>query len=50
MAVETDFAAKTATVTMKEGKTLTPEAVAKAFEGSRYALDGKIEPLAGANP
>lgn len=44
-AVETDFDAKTATVTMKAGRTLTPDAVTKAFDGSRYALDGSIERL-----
>ena len=44
-AVETNFEAKTATVIMKADRALTPEAVTKAFEGSRYALDGEIERL-----
>lgn len=44
-AVEADFDRKTATVAMKPGATLTPEQVAKAFAGSKYALDGAIEPL-----
>lgn len=49
-AVETNFDAKTATVVMKAGRALTPEAVTKAFEGSRYALDGEIERLDGSKP
>jgi copper chaperone CopZ len=44
-AVEADFDRKAATVTMKPGATLTPAQVAKAFEGSKYALVGAIEPV-----
>jgi hypothetical protein len=35
--VKVDFAAKTATITMKEG-TLTQDAVASAFKGGRYSV------------
>lgn len=36
--VEVDFDAKTATVTMEAGKSLSREACDKAFEGSRYKV------------
>ena len=36
--VDVDFKAKTATVTMKAGKSLTKDAVEKAFKGSAYGV------------
>ncbi len=33
-----DFEAKTATVTMKAGQTLSKDACDKAFEGSKYKV------------
>ena len=36
--VDVDFEAKTATVTTKPGKTLTRQAVEKAFAGSTYGV------------
>lgn len=33
-----DFASKTVTITMKEGKTLTKEALDKAFEGGKFSV------------
>jgi copper chaperone CopZ len=35
---EVDFESKTVTITMKEGKTLTKEALDKAFEGSKFSV------------
>jgi hypothetical protein len=46
--VEIDFSAKTATVTMQEGRTLNKEECEKAFAGSRYAVTS-LKP-ATANP
>ncbi len=36
--MDVDFDAKTATVTMQPGKTLTREDCAKAFEGTNYSV------------
>lgn len=36
--VEVDFESKTVTITMKEGKTLTKDALDKAFEGSKFSV------------
>lgn len=36
--MDVDFDAKTATVTMEPGKTLTREQCDKAFEGSNYSV------------
>ena len=46
--MDTDFDAKTATVVMQPGKTLTSEQVTRAFAGSKYALVGALEPLSSA--
>ena len=46
--MDADFDAKTATVTMRSGRTLTPQQVAQAFAGSKYALMGALEPLGDA--
>lgn len=35
---EVDFESKTVTITMKEGKTLTKEALDKAFEGGKFSV------------
>ncbi len=35
---EVDFDSKTVTITMKAGKTLTKEALDKAFEGSKFSV------------
>lgn len=35
---EVDFDSKTVTITMKEGKSLTKEALDKAFEGSKFSV------------
>lgn len=35
---EVDFESKTVTITMKEGKTLTKEALVKAFEGGKFSV------------
>jgi hypothetical protein len=45
--VEADFNAKTATVAMKPGQTLTQTQCDKAFEGSRYTVASFAE-IAGA--
>lgn len=36
--VEVDFATKTATISMKDGKKLTEDALKKAFEGSKFGV------------
>jgi len=44
--VEVDFAAKTASVTMQPGKSLTREDCDKAFTGTNYTV-GSFEAAAG---